>query len=224
MEVYRREHIEPDLAGLSPLEQAWQEIKILPRRLIHDFKAIAQNDPAAKNPLETLLVHTPYHAIVSYRLNHILNLLRIPILPRLFATLMRFWSGLEIHPGAKIGCCFFIDHGTGVVIGETAKIGNHCVIFHNVTLGGTGHHSGKRHPTLGNHVLIGTGATLLGPINVGDNVKVGAETVVINRDIPSDCTVVGAPGKIVKRGNQEVQEDLPEAEYHLNRKVRSSAA
>ncbi|MCF7803498.1 MAG: serine O-acetyltransferase [Candidatus Marinimicrobia bacterium] len=224
MEVHNREHIAAEAKGESPLGRAWVEIKNLPRRLVHDFKAIAKNDPAAKNPIETFFVHTPYHAIVMYRITHILHILKVPILPRFLATLMRFWSGLEIHPGAKIGCCFFIDHGTGVVVGETAEIGHRCVIFHNVTLGGTGHHKGKRHPTIGNDVLLGTGATLLGPIKVGDNVKVGAETVVINRDIPTNCTVVGAPGKIVKRNGKHVHEDLPEAEYHLKRKVRASAA
>ncbi len=217
-------YIEPGPQGLSPLQQALREIKKLPRQLVHDFKAIARNDPAAKNPVETLVAHTPYHAIVAYRFYHILHIVKLPVLPRFLSVITRFWSGVEIHPGAKIGCCFFIDHGTGVVIGETAEIGHNCVIFHNVTLGGTGHYRGKRHPTVGNNVLIGTAATLLGPITVGDNVKIGAETVVINRDIPPNCTVVGAPGRIVKRDGKHVHEELPEAEYHRQRKIRSSAA
>ncbi|MBS1271731.1 MAG: Serine acetyltransferase [Candidatus Marinimicrobia bacterium] len=208
----------------SPLEEAWACLKRLPRQIMRDFKAIARNDPAAKNPLETIFVHTPFHAIVAYRFTHILHLLKIPIIPRFISVLFRFWSGVEIHPGAEIGCCFFIDHGTGVVIGETTTIGHNCVVFHNVTFGGTGHHSGKRHPTVGDDVLIGTGATLLGPIMVGDNAKIGAEAVIINRDVPENCTVVGAPGEIVKRDGKPVSESLPEAEYHTNRTVKSSAA
>ncbi len=180
---------------------------------IQDFKAIGKNDPAARNRLETLLCHTPYHAVVMYRIAHWLHRLGLPIIPRLISVLARFWAGVEIHPAAKIGCCFFIDHGAGVVIGETAEIGDRCVLFHGVTLGGTGHYSGKRHPTVGNDVLIGTSATLLGPINVGSNVKIGAETVVINRDVPDNCTVVGAPGVIVKRDGEKVEEKLPPAHY-----------
>jgi len=224
MKVIHREHVEPERGYLSPLEQAWQCLKLLPKQVLRDFKAISRNDPAAKNPVETLFVHTPLHAIVAYRFTHILHLLKIPIIPRFIGVLLRFWSGVEIHPGAEIGCCFFIDHGTGVVIGETTKIGHNCVVFHNVTFGGTGHHSGKRHPTVGDNVLIGTGATLLGPITVGDNVKIGAETVIINRDVPENCTVVGAPGKIVKRNGKDVSENLPESDYHTNRKVKTSAA
>ncbi|OGG02170.1 MAG: serine O-acetyltransferase [Candidatus Glassbacteria bacterium RIFCSPLOWO2_12_FULL_58_11] len=184
--------------------------------LIEDFKAIKANDPAAKNWVETLLCHTPYHAIVIHRIAHFLNDLRIPVIPRFISVLGRFWAGVEIHPGAKIGRKFFIDHGTGVVIGETAEIGEGCVLFHGVTLGGTGHHSGKRHPTLGNNVLIGTSATLLGPIKVGNNVLIGAETVIINRDVPNDCTVVGAPGVIVKRDGKKVNEKLPPAHYTVD--------
>lgn len=224
MNVHDMQYIEPEKPKESPIQLAWRAIKALPTQWYRDFKAIAENDPAAKNPIETFFVNTPYHAIVFYRIAHVLHILKVPIIPRFLSVLMRFWTGVEIHPGAKIGCCFFIDHGTGVVIGETAKIGHKCVLFHNVTLGGTGHHSGKRHPTLGDNVLIGTGATLLGPITVGDNVLIGAEAVVINRDIPSDCTVVGAPGHIVKREDKHVDEPLPKAEYHLKRKVETNAA
>lgn len=224
MNVHEMEYIEPESSDESPIELAWRAIKILPKQFYRDFKAIAEHDPAAKNPVETFFVHTPYHAIVMYRITHILHILKIPIIPRFIAALFRFWSGVEIHPGAVIGCCFFIDHGTGVVIGETAKIGHKCVIFHNVTLGGTGHHSGKRHPTLGNDVLIGTGATLLGPIEVGDHVKIGAEAVIINKDIPSNCTVVGAPGRIVRRDDKVVDEDLPPADYRNRHRVKTNAA
>ncbi|MBN1351075.1 serine acetyltransferase [candidate division KSB1 bacterium] len=181
---------------------------------IEDIKAVKRNDPAAKNIVETLLCHTPLHAILTHRVIHFLHCsLRIPILPRCISVFSRFWSGVEIHPGAKIGKGFFIDHGTGVVIGETAEIGEYCVMFHGVTLGGTGHHLDKRHPTIGNNVLIGANATLLGPITVGDNTKIGATTVIINRDVPADCTVVGDPGRIVKRNGKQVNEPLPLAHY-----------
>ncbi|MFH1071636.1 MAG: serine O-acetyltransferase EpsC [Candidatus Glassbacteria bacterium] len=184
------------------------------KAIIDDFRSIKKNDPAAKNWLETFLCHTPWHALALYRLAHWLHVsLHIPVIPRFISVLARFWAGVEIHPGAKIGRSFFIDHGTGVVIGETAEIGDNCVIFHGVTLGGTGHHSGKRHPTVGSNVLIGTSATLLGPINVGDGAQIGAETVIVNRDVPAGCTVVGAPGVIVKRDGKKVEEKLPPAHY-----------
>lgn len=183
------------------------------KTIIQDIRAVRKNDPAAKNIIEVLLCHTPLHAIIVHRLSHVLYQIGIPVLPRFISALMRFWTGVEIHPGAKIGKSFFIDHGTGVVIGETAEIGDNCVMFHNVTLGGTGHHRGKRHPTVGNNVLIGTGATLLGPIKVGDNVRIGAEAVIINRDVPDNCTVVGAPGKIVKLNGKRVNLKLPRASY-----------
>ena len=186
------------------------------REIIEDFRAIRANDPAARNWLETVLCHTPWHAIIMYRFDHWLHGLGIPVIPRFISVLARFWAGVEIHPGARIGRHFFIDHGTGVVIGETAEIGDRCVLFHGVTLGGTGHHKGKRHPTVGNNVLIGTSATLLGPIKVGNNVQIGAETVIINRDVPDNCTVVGAPGVIVKRDGRRVTEKLPMAHYTQN--------
>ncbi len=184
------------------------------KMILEDFRAIKTNDPAAKNRLETLLCHTAWHAIVFYRIAHWLHTkLHIPVLPRFIGVIGRVWAGVEIHPGASIGHRFFIDHGTGVVIGETADIGDDCVMFHGVTLGGTGHHSDKRHPTVGNNVLIGTAATLLGPIDVGDNARIGAETVIANRDVPADTTVVGAPGVIVKRDGKKVEEKLPLAHY-----------
>lgn len=183
-------------------------------KILKDIQAVKINDPAAKNLVETLLCHTPLHAILVHRLTHFLHTkLKIPVLPRFISVLSRFWSGVEIHPAAKIGSGFFIDHGTGVVIGETAEIGDNCVLFHGVTLGGTGHHRGKRHPTIGNNVLIGANATILGPVNIGDSTKVGATSVIINRDVPKNCTVVGAPAKIVKRNGIHVNEPLPVAHY-----------
>jgi len=173
-----------------------------------DLGAVVGNDPASKGSLEAFINHTAFHAIAMHRISHALHATGVPILPRFLSNITRAWSGVEIHPGASIGKSFFVDHGAGVVIGETAQIGDNCVLFHNVTLGGTGKHRGKRHPTLGNNVLIGTGATLLGPIKVGNNVKIGAETFIIMHDIPDDCTVVGIPGRIVKMRGNEVSKPL----------------
>jgi serine O-acetyltransferase len=179
------------------------------RTLTEDIRAIRKNDPAAKNIVETLLCHTPLHAILIYRIAHVLHAqLHIPVLPRVLSTFAHWWSGVEIHPGARIGRGFFVDHGSGVVIGETTEIGNNCVMFHNVTLGGTGKHRRKRHPTIGSNVFIGTGTILLGPIRVGNNVKIGANTFVIMHDIPPDCTVVGTPGRIVRRNGIPANESL----------------
>ncbi len=172
--------------------------------MFEDIKAVYKNDPAARG-LEFIL-YPGLHAILMHRyLCHPLYIIRLKFLARLFSQISRFFTGIEIHPGAKIGKGLFIDHGMGIVIGETVEIGENCVLFHKVTLGGTGKHIGKRHPTLGNNVMIGTAATLLGPIIVGNNVKVGAESVIIMHDIPSECTVVGAPGIIVKKKGKKVK-------------------
>jgi len=170
--------------------------------MFEDLKAIYRNDPAAKG-MQAIL-YPGLHAIVMHRyICHPLYNCKLYFLSRLFSQISRLFTGIEIHPGAKIGKGLFIDHGNGIVIGETAEIGENCVLFHHVTLGGTGKHTGKRHPTIGNDVLIGTAATLLGPITVGDHVKIGAETVIIMHDIPSNCTVVGAPGKIVRLNGEK---------------------
>ena len=175
--------------------------------MFNDIKAIYENDPAAKGI--QFILYPGWHAIVLHRyLSHPLFSLKLRFFARLFSQIGRLLTGIEIHPGAKIGRGLFIDHGSAIVIGETAELGKNCILFHNVTLGGTGKHFGKRHPTIGNNVLIGTGATLLGPIMVGDNVKIGAESVIIMHNIPSDCTVVGAPGKIVKLKGQKVNINL----------------
>jgi len=175
-----------------------------------DLNAVVRNDPAATSRLETLLCHLPLHAVWAYRIAHHLHeQLRIPLLPRLLSAFARFVTGVEIHPGARIGRAFFIDHGSGVVIGETAEIGDYCVIFHNVTLGGTGKHRGKRHPTVGDNVLIGTGATLLGPITIGSNARVGANSFIHMHDVPPDCTAVGTPARLIKRAGVRVDEELP---------------
>lgn len=178
--------------------------------IIEDIKAIYRNDPAVRN-IEFLL-YPGLHAILIHRFTHLLWRLKIPFLPRLLSQISRFFTGIEIHPGARIGKGFFIDHGMGVVIGETTEIGNNCVLFHNVTLGGTGKHKGKRHPTIGTNVMIGTGAILLGPIKVGDNVKIGANTFILMRNVPDNTTVAGTPGRIVKMNGDEVDIGLPKSE------------
>jgi serine O-acetyltransferase len=175
-----------------------------------DLNAVVQNDPAATSRIETVLCHLPLHAVWAYRVAHFAREeWGIPLLPRLLSALARCLTGVEIHPGARIGRAFFIDHGSGVVIGETAEIGDDCVIFHNVTLGGTGKHRGKRHPTVGDNVLIGTGAILLGPISVGSNTRIGANSFIHMHDVPPDCTAVGTPARIIKRNGKRVDEDLP---------------
>jgi len=168
--------------------------------IIEDIRAIYRNDPAARN-IEFIL-YPGFQAILAHRLIHPLYRLGLPFIPRLLSEISRFFTGVEIHPGADIGDGFFIDHGAGIVIGETAEIGNNCVVFHNVTLGGTGKHGGKRHPTIGNNVFIGTGAILLGPLTVGSNVKIGANTFLYMVDIPDNCTVVGTPGHITRINGQ----------------------
>ena len=166
------------------------------KTIFEDIRAIYRNDPAAKN-IEFLL-YPGFHAIFVHRFIHPLYKVGIPFIPRLISQITRFFTMVEIHPGAKIGRGFFIDHGAGIVIGETAEIGENCVLFHNVTLGGTGKHGGKRHPTIGNNVVIGTGAIILGPLTVGDNVNIGANTFLYMVDIPDDATVVGTPGYITR--------------------------
>lgn len=178
--------------------------------IIEDIKAIYRNDPAARN-VEVLL-YPGLHAILIHRLTHLLWRLKIPFIPRLFSQISRFFTGIEIHPGARIGKGFFIDHGMGVVIGETTEIGDNCVLFHNVTLGGTGKHKGKRHPTIGNNVMIGTGAILLGPVKVGNDVKIGANTFILMQDVPDNTTVTGTPGRIVKMNGQRVSLRLSPSE------------
>jgi serine O-acetyltransferase len=175
--------------------------------MISEIKSIYRNDPAAKN-IE-FLIYPGFYAIIVHRyISHPLHYIKIPFIPRLISQLMRFFTGIEIHPGAKIESGLFIDHGMGVVIGATAEVGKNCVLFHNVTLGGTGKHEGKRHPTIGNNVMIGTGAILLGPIKVGNDVKIGANTFVINKNIPSNSTVVGDPGRIVKLNGKKLNRKL----------------
>ena len=165
------------------------------KELYEDAKNIVKKDPACRNILEAILLYPGFHAILFHKLAHFLYRNNFKFLARLISQIGRLLTGIEIHPGAKIGIKLFIDHGIGVVIGETATIGDNCTIYHNVTLGGTGKDKNKRHPDIGNNVMIGAGAKILGPIKVGDNAKIGANSVVLS-DVPNNSTVVGIPGKI----------------------------
>jgi cysteinyl-tRNA synthetase len=183
-----------------------------------DFRAVFKMDPASRNSLEVILAYPGFHAVFFHRINHILWKIHIPVLPRLLSHVTRFLTGIEIHPGAQIGPGFFIDHGMGVVIGETTEIGENVTLYQGVTLGGTGKEKGKRHPTLGNDVVVGTGTKILGPITIGNNVKIGANSVVL-KSIPDNATVVGVPGRITKKkiirmtteeGLVEVMDNFPD--------------
>ena len=170
-----------------------------------DLQAVFERDPAALNTLEVILTYAGFQALFAHRLAHKVWKAGVPLLPRLISQIARWCTGVEIHPGAKIGQRFFIDHGMGVVIGETSEIGNDVTLFQGVTLGGTGKERGKRHPTLGNHVVVGAGAKVLGAIRIGDHVKVGANSVVL-RSVPTHSTVIGIPGRVVKSEGVRVPE------------------
>lgn len=167
--------------------------------LKEDIKVIYENDPAAKNILEVILCYPGLHAILAHRIAHKLYRWHIPLLPRVISYLARIITGIEIHPAAQIGNRLFIDHGEGIVIGETTIIGDDVLIYQQVTLGGTGKDIGKRHPTIGNNVILGAGAKILGNIKINNNVRIGAGSVVIE-DVPKHSTVVGIPGRVVQRG------------------------
>ncbi|MDJ0554068.1 MAG: serine O-acetyltransferase [Microcoleaceae cyanobacterium MO_207.B10] len=164
---------------------------------------IFERDPAARNWIEVLCCYPGLHALVLHRLAHWLHRHGVPLIPRLISNFGRFLTGIDIHPGAKIGQGVFIDHGMGVVIGETAIVGDYSLIYQGVTLGGTGKEIGKRHPTIGKSVVVGAGAKVLGNINIGDNVRIGAGSIVL-RHVPADCTVVGIPGRIVSKSGERV--------------------
>jgi serine O-acetyltransferase len=183
------------LVLISAFVLFWIVVAIFFRK---EIRAAFERDPAASSFLEVLLTYAGLHAIIVYRISHLLWTLKAPFFPRLISQIGRFFTGIEIHPGAQIGEGLFIDHGMGVVIGETTIIGNNVTLFQGVTLGGTGKEKGKRHPTLGNNIVVGTGAKILGNITVGDNVNIGANAVVI-RDVPPNSTVVGVPGRISRQ-------------------------
>lgn len=186
-------------------------------RIKRDIRVIFERDPAAKSILEVILCYPGFHALLLHRIAHWFYQRNMVLLPRLISQFNRFLTGIEIHPGAKIGEGVFIDHGMGVVIGETAEVGNNVTIYQGVTLGGTGKEKGKRHPTIGNNVVISAGAKVLGSFTVGDNAKIGAGSVVL-RDVPPNCTVVGVPGKVVVRDGKKVadaQIDAVDLQHHL---------
>ena len=197
--------------------------------ILEDYKAVFKRDPAARTWIgwfEVLVIYSGFHAIFWHRLNHFLHTkLRIPFIPRFIAQLVRWFTGIEIHPGAKIGPGFFIDHGMGVVIGETTQIGRNATLYQGVTLGGTGLERGKRHPTLGDNVVVGVGAKILGNIRIGNNVKVGGGSVVVH-SVPDNCTVVGVPAEIVRREGKKLSGetmldhgDLPDPIRDLKRRI-----
>ena len=165
-----------------------------------DIEYIMENDPAARTKLEVFLLYPSIHARLAHMISHFLYKKNLLFLARLISQLARFLTGIEIHPGATLGAGILIDHGMGVVIGETAELGDRITIYHGTTLGGTGKEKGKRHPTVGNNVVIGAGAKILGNISIGSNSKIGANSVVIN-DVPEGATVVGIPGRVVKINN-----------------------
>lgn len=195
-----------------------------------DFRACFERDPAARTTLgflEVIFTYSGFHALLAHRFIHFLHSrLRIPLIPRVLSQFVRFLTGVEIHPGAKIGPGFFIDHGMGVVIGETTEIGENVTLYQDVTLGGTGIERGKRHPTIGDNVVIGAGAKVLGNIQIGNNVKIGAGSVVV-RSVPDNSTVVGVPGEVLRRetpkntGLRLDHGDLPDPIEELKERIRT---
>lgn len=172
-------------------------LKVL-KQLYRDAQNIKEKDPAARSIIEVIILYPGFHVLCFYRVSHFFYIKRLYFIARLISQFARFLTGIEIHPGAKIGKRLFIDHGMGIVIGETAEIGNDCTIYHQVTLGGTGKDKNKRHPTLKDNVMVGAGAKILGPIVLEKNVKIGAGAVVL-KSVPKNSTVVGIPGKMINK-------------------------
>lgn len=181
------------------------------KRIREDMDVVFEQDPAARTYLEVLLTYSGLHAVWAHRIAHAFYKRKLFFIARLISQISRFFTGIEIHPGAVIGRRFFIDHGMGVVIGETCEIGDNVTIYQGVTLGGTGHEKGKRHPTIKDNVLIATGAKVLGAITIGENSKVGGGSVVL-RDVPDNSTVVGIPGRVVKQDGKRVSQKL---DHHI---------
>jgi serine O-acetyltransferase len=186
------------------------------KTLKEEIQVVFERDPAARSVWEIIFCYPGFHAVVNHRIAHWFYRHRMFLVARLISHLSRFFTGIEIHPGAKIGRNFFIDHGMGVVIGETAEVGDNVTIYQGVTLGGTGKEKGKRHPTIGNNVVISAGAKVLGSFSVGDNVKIGGGSVML-KSVPEGCTVVGVPGRIVIRDGAKVTDGKMEVdlEHHL---------
>ena len=212
--------IEPDFVGyinaelsslakksIKGIKDAKKGAKALCHSVREDVNAVRERDPAARSNLEVLLLYSGVHALIAHRIAHGLYLREHYFSARAISQISRAITGIEIHPGATIGKGLMIDHGMGVVIGETAEIGDNCTIYQGVTLGGTGKDVGKRHPTLGNNVMVGAGAKVLGPFKIGDNVKIAANAVVLE-EIPEQSTAVGIPAKVVRRQGVKVENDL----------------
>ncbi|CAN1211266.1 Serine acetyltransferase [Tumidithrix helvetica PCC 7403] len=202
----------PPYFSFLPAQSSWQLPKfpqVFPRAIegleiaIADFRIIFDRDPAARHWSEVLCCYPGLHALTIHRVAHWLHQFNLPLLPRLISHCARFFTGIEIHPGATIGKGVFIDHGMGVVIGETAIVGDYALLYQGVTLGGTGKETGKRHPTIGKHAIVGAGAKVLGNIHIGDYARVGAGSIVL-RDVPAHCTVVGIPGRICRSKEPEL--------------------
>lgn len=187
------------------------------KNLKYDLNKVMENDPAARSKIEVFLLYPTIHALIAYRIAHYFYTKKLFFLARLISQISRFFTGIEIHPGAKIGRGLVIDHGMGVVIGETAEIGDDILLYHGVTLGGTGKDKGKRHPTLGNNVVIGAGAKVLGPIYIGSNSKVGANSVVL-KDVPEGATAVGIPAKNIIKIKEEKSEIIEIKDYRGRKK------
>ena len=186
------------------------------RNLRYDLNKVMENDPAARSKIEVFLLYPTIHALIAYRISHYLYINKLFFLARLISQISRFFTGIDIHPGAKIGRGLVIDHGMGVVIGETSEIGDNVLLYHGVTLGGTGKDKGKRHPTVGNNVVIGAGAKVLGPIYIGSNSKIGANSVVLN-NVPEGATAVGIPAKNIFKIKEE-KLDIIEIKDYTGRK------
>ena len=183
------------------------------RRLLKDARSIAHRDPAAKSMIEVILLYPGFQALFMHRFAHWFYKRRLFFIARAISQFSRFITGIDIHPGAIIGDGLFMDHGTGIVIGETAEIGDNCTIYHGVTLGGTGKDTGKRHPTIGNNVLISAGAKILGPFKVGDNARIGANAVVL-REVEDNTTVIGVPGRAVRKGDTRLASSIELDQIH----------
>lgn len=179
-----------------------------------DIESVKRRDPAARSTVEILLTYSGLHAVLMYRVSRWFYQRKLYTVARCISQFSRLLTGIEIHPGAKIGKGFFIDHGSGVVIGETTEIGDNCLVYQGVTLGGTGKEKGKRHPTLGNNVMVGAGARVLGPFKVGDNAKIAANAVVLEA-VPPNCTAVGVPARIVRRNGKKVNVNSDLDQIHI---------
>ena len=205
MEKFKAKHAARRTADL--VKQTKQVLKETAEQVKEDIRATKERDPAAKSNWEIALLYSGVHAVAAYRLAHRIHKNGHTFVARAISQTARFITGIEIHPGATIGRGLVIDHGMGVVIGETAEIGDNCTLYQGVTLGGTGKDVGKRHPTLGNNVMVGAGAKVLGPFRIGDGTKIAANAVVLT-EIPENCTAVGIPAKVVKKQGQKVGTDL----------------